>query len=122
MGRFRVKSLVAALAAVVFGVMLVAGCGGGQEGGGESSNRGDITIAVVTHGQASDPFWSVVKNGVDQAADDMGVEVRYNAPETFDMVNEFERTDAEEARRGDGAPGPPEGRDPAGETQGEERS
>ena len=29
-------------------------------------DRGDIRIIVVSHGQASDPFWSVVKNGVDQ--------------------------------------------------------
>ena len=43
-------------------------------------------IVVVTHGQASDPFWSVVKNGVDQAADDLGVTVEYQAPGTFDMV------------------------------------
>jgi simple sugar transport system ATP-binding protein len=35
---------------------------------------------------------------------------------------EFERTDAEEARRGDETPGPSSGRDPAGEKQGEERS
>ena len=26
-------------------------------------------IVVVVHGQASDPFWSVVKNGVDEAAE-----------------------------------------------------
>ena len=31
--------------------------------------------AVVTHGQASDPFWSVVANGVNQARDDLGIEV-----------------------------------------------
>ena len=43
-------------------------------------------IAVVTHGQASDPFWSVVKNGVDRAAADLGVTVEYQAPSTFDMV------------------------------------
>ena len=27
-------------------------------------------IIVVSHGQANDPFWSVVKNGVDKAAKD----------------------------------------------------
>ncbi len=43
-------------------------------------------IVVVTHGQASDPFWSVVKNGVDAAAADMRVTVEYQAPATFDMV------------------------------------
>jgi len=103
-GRHRTKSLPAALVAVVFGVVLVAGCGGGEEGGGggASANRGDITIAVVTHGQASDPFWSVVKNGVDQAAEDMGVEVRYNAPETFDMVKMGQLIDAAVATEPDG--------------------
>ena len=33
----------------------------------------DIRIVIVSHGQASDPFWSVVQNGVNQAAKDMGV-------------------------------------------------
>jgi simple sugar transport system substrate-binding protein len=46
----------------------------------------DTTIIVVSHGQAADPFWSVVKNGVDEAARDYGVQVDYRAPETFDMV------------------------------------
>jgi simple sugar transport system substrate-binding protein len=44
-----------------------------------------LKIAVVTHGQAADPFWSVVKNGIDAAAKDMGVQVTYQAPQTFDM-------------------------------------
>jgi simple sugar transport system substrate-binding protein len=43
-------------------------------------------IEVVSHGQASDPFWSVVKNGVDAAAADTGATVNYSAPGTFDMV------------------------------------
>ncbi len=46
----------------------------------------EISIIVVSHGQANDPFWSVVKNGVTKAADDMKVNVDYRAPETFDMV------------------------------------
>lgn len=44
------------------------------------------TIAVVTHGQANDAFWSVVKNGVEAAAKHTGVRVSYRAPVTFDMV------------------------------------
>ncbi|MEE9278039.1 MAG: sugar ABC transporter substrate-binding protein [Dehalococcoidia bacterium] len=48
--------------------------------------RGDITVAVVVHGQAADPFWSVVKNGIDDAAEDMGVTANFQAPDTFDMV------------------------------------
>lgn len=43
-------------------------------------------IIVVSHGQANDPFWTVVKNAVEIAGKDMGVEVDYRAPETFDMV------------------------------------
>ena len=43
-------------------------------------------IIVVSHGQANDPFWSVVKNGVAAAGQDMKVQVDYRAPETFDMV------------------------------------
>ncbi len=43
-------------------------------------------IIVVSHGQANDPFWSVVKNGVTAAGADMKVQVDYRAPETFDMV------------------------------------
>ena len=54
----------------------------------------DLTIEVVTHGQASDPFWSVVQNGVNQAAEDMGVAVEYQAPETFDMVAMAQLIDA----------------------------
>lgn len=54
----------------------------------------DVNIIVVSHGQASDPFWSVVKNGVSQAAKDYGVNVDYRAPETFDMVAMAQLIDA----------------------------
>jgi simple sugar transport system substrate-binding protein len=59
-------------------------------------------IVVVTHGQASDPFWSVVKRGVDQAALDMRVEVEYQAPPTFDMVAMAQLIDAAVATEPDG--------------------
>jgi simple sugar transport system substrate-binding protein len=51
-------------------------------------------IIVVSHGQANDPFWSVVKNGVTAAAADMKVQVDYRAPETFDMVKMGQLIDA----------------------------
>ncbi len=54
----------------------------------------DTNIIVVSHGQASDPFWSVVKNGVSKAAEDYGVSVDYRAPETFDMVAMAQLIDA----------------------------
>ncbi|BAB48474.1 sugar ABC transporter substrate-binding protein [Mesorhizobium japonicum] len=51
-----------------------------------SARAEDISIIAVTHGQASDPFWSIVKNGMMQAGKDSNVKVDYRAPETFDMV------------------------------------
>jgi simple sugar transport system substrate-binding protein len=42
-------------------------------------------IIVVTHGQASDPFWAVVRNGVETAAMETDSEVEYHAPEKFDL-------------------------------------
>jgi simple sugar transport system substrate-binding protein len=59
-------------------------------------------IVVVTHGQASDSFWSVVKNGVDQAGKDMRVTVEYQAPATFDMVAMSQLIDAVVASNPDG--------------------
>ncbi|MCZ7573828.1 MAG: sugar ABC transporter substrate-binding protein [Ardenticatenaceae bacterium] len=66
------------------------------------TDRSNIRIVVVTHGQASDPFWSVVKNGVDQAAKDMGVKVEYQAPDKFDMVAMSQLIDAAVASKPNG--------------------
>ena len=38
-------------------------------------------IIVVTHGQVSDSFWVVVKNGVQLATEETGANVEYRAPE-----------------------------------------
>jgi simple sugar transport system substrate-binding protein len=45
--------------------------GAGQEGGG------DLTIAVVTHGDGGS-FWSVAKKGAEDAGRDLGVTVEYS--------------------------------------------
>jgi simple sugar transport system substrate-binding protein len=77
---------------VVMLPLLLAACGGGGTSSSSTSStscpasRANIKIYVVTHGQASDPFWSVVKKGVDQGAHDMCVTAIYEAPPTFDMV------------------------------------
>ncbi|HMK91600.1 MAG TPA: sugar ABC transporter substrate-binding protein [Thermoleophilia bacterium] len=81
-----IKKGVVALA----GLALIAGActssaSSSPSGSGASADRSGILIEVVTHGQASDPFWSIFKNGVDQAGKDMGVKVEYSAPQTFDM-------------------------------------
>jgi simple sugar transport system substrate-binding protein len=62
----------------------------------------DIRIVVVSHGQASDPFWSVVQRGVEQAGEDMRVTVEYQAPQTFDMVAMSQLIDAAVASQPDG--------------------
>ena len=81
-----------------------AACGGRDEGPDPSANdaRAAIRIVAVTHGASANPFWSVVINGLDDAARDMGVRVEYQAPNTFDMVAMSELIDAAVASRPDG--------------------
>ena len=71
------SSKLVALAAVILGSALF---------GTASAQTKTPTILVISHGQASDPFWSIVKNGAMQASKDSQVKVEYRAPETFDMV------------------------------------
>ncbi|MFK7852806.1 MAG: sugar ABC transporter substrate-binding protein [Granulosicoccus sp.] len=59
-------------------------------------------IIVVAHGQANDPFWSVVKNGVEEAGKDTGINVDYRSPETFDMVAMSQLIDAAVNQEPDG--------------------
>jgi simple sugar transport system substrate-binding protein len=42
-------------------------------------------IVFVTHGQASDPFWTIVKKGYQDAAKQTGAVVRYRAPDSFSI-------------------------------------
>src|SRR6266581_2964312 len=78
---------------VVMLPFVLAACGGSSTTNQSTNNSGNsarsnLKFYVITHGQASDPFWSVVKKGVDQAAKDMGVTANYEAPTstTFDVV------------------------------------
>ncbi len=64
--------------------------------------RADLRIVAVTHGVSANPFWSVVINGLDDAARDLGVRVEYQAPNTFDMVAMSDLIDAAVASRPDG--------------------
>src|SRR5713101_2251464 len=92
---------------VVMLPLLLAACGGGastssnNQSSGNSA-RANIKFYVITHGQASDPFWSVVKKGVEQAAHDMGVTAIYEAPPTFDMVAMSHLIDSAVAAHPDG--------------------
>ena len=79
--------------------LMAAGCEGGKKNAGSvnATATGSLTaqppvgrpkqnvrIVIVTHGQASDPFWAVVRRGIDEAARDLGVTVSYQAPDVFD--------------------------------------
>ncbi|MEW6578129.1 MAG: sugar ABC transporter substrate-binding protein [Chloroflexota bacterium] len=89
------KRLISVLI-VLLVVAAFAGTAAAQEG------MRPYRIVVVTHGQAADPFWSVVKNGVDQAGKDMRVTVEYQAPASFDMVAMSQLIDAVVASNPDG--------------------
>ena len=89
---------VALLAFIVLAAA-VAGCGGTTTvreptivvtGGEQAANpaarpAGGVRIAVVTHGQASSPFWAIVRNGVEAAARQMDVVVTYRAPDVYSL-------------------------------------
>jgi simple sugar transport system substrate-binding protein len=62
----------------------------------------NVRIAVVTHGQAADPFWAIVKRGIDEAARDLGVTVSYQAPDVFDATRMARLIDLAVATRPDG--------------------
>ena len=111
MKRFRSWAMLLAF------VLVVAACGGDDAGDTSTTAGGDGTttttsgdqvmqrdfrFVVVSHGQSSDPFWSVAANGVNAAADDMGVTVEYQAPGTFDMVEMSQIIEAAVASQPDG--------------------
>ena len=62
----------------------------------------ETRVVFVTHGQSGDPYWSVVKNGMDDAAKTLGVNATYEAPETFDMAKMGQMIDAVVASKPDG--------------------
>jgi simple sugar transport system substrate-binding protein len=80
--------------------LLLAGCG--AAGARSVEGREDLNIVVVSHGQSSDPFWSVVANGIQDAAADLGVRVGYQAPTSFDIVRMNQLIDAALASRPSG--------------------
>lgn len=62
----------------------------------------DIFISMVTHGQATDPFWSVVRNGAKDAARELGIRLSYQSPQNFDMIAMSRIIDAVIATEPDG--------------------
>jgi simple sugar transport system substrate-binding protein len=80
------------------------GCGGDRgsaagAGADGAPDRSAVRIIMISHGQTSDPFWSVVANGADDAARELGVRLEYQAPSSFDMVRQSQLIDAAVASR-----------------------
>lgn len=71
-------------------------------GDGGAVTQRSFRFVVVSHGQASDPFWSVAQNGASAAGEDMGVTVEYQAPGTYNMVEMSQIIDAAVASQPDG--------------------
>lgn len=84
------------LASITAGAVM-AGSAQAQEQKQEESR-----FVMVTHGVPSDPFWSVVKNGAEDAAELVGAELEYRAPSTFDMAKMQQLVDAAVASSPDG--------------------
>jgi simple sugar transport system substrate-binding protein len=96
--RFRL-SVLACLAVLA---LVVSACGKEEKSEQGGVKREDVSVQVVTHGQAADPFWSVVKNGVDTAQEDLGIDVQYRAPQEFDVPAMRKLIDAAIAAKPDG--------------------
>jgi simple sugar transport system substrate-binding protein len=82
-----------------------------EVGGGEqqasrnpsaASGEGDVRIAVVTHGQASSPFWAIVRTGVQAAARQMNAQVDYEAPDVYSLDRMIDLIDKAVASKPDG--------------------
>ena len=87
------------LAACLLVLALAAGCGGTREvrepdvvvgSATPSAERADrdagrVSIWVVTHGQASSGFWTIVRNGVDAASRQTDSQVTYRSPDVYSV-------------------------------------
>ena len=103
-------------ALALLALVVLAGCGGTTvvreptvtvtdgtpAAGAPARASGGVRIAVVTHGQASSPFWEIVRNGVEAAARQMDVVVSYRAPDVYSVQRMETMIDQAVATRPDG--------------------
>jgi simple sugar transport system substrate-binding protein len=79
------------------GLAMAAGLAAGQ-----ASAADKLRVVFVTHGQAGDPYWNAIKNGLAEAAKVYNADVQYEAPDTFDMSAMSKMIDAAVASKPDG--------------------
>jgi simple sugar transport system substrate-binding protein len=105
------------LAACVLVLALAAGCGDTRQvrepdvvvAGASATpapasrdGSGPVEVWVVTHGQASSAFWTIVRNGVDAASRQADVQVTYRSPDIYNVRTMRELIDDAVAARPDG--------------------
>lgn len=90
---------VLALALVTLLALPLTACSARPGAPNSPGGRAEMTIVMVTHGQAGDPYWSVVKRGADDAARNLGVRLSYQAPQSYDVVEMRKLLESAIARR-----------------------
>ena len=108
--RWSRRSRVTAFALLGAAILTVSGCsnaidaGTGGAGAGPAPTvkpkHGKLTFALVSHGTAGDPFWTIVKNGAEQAGRDLDVKVEYQS--SGDPQTQSQYIDAATNQRVDG--------------------
>ncbi|MFO1060912.1 MAG: sugar ABC transporter substrate-binding protein [Dongiaceae bacterium] len=69
---------------------------------GQAAAADKMRVIFVTHGQAGDPYWNAIKNGLAEAAKVYNADVQYESPDTFDMSAMAKMIDAAVASKPDG--------------------
>jgi simple sugar transport system substrate-binding protein len=76
--------------------------GSGSNSGSSSSSYGkQLSIIMITHGAASNPFWAPIENGAQQAAKDLNVKFSYEAPQDGSAVEQSQLIQAAIAKKPD---------------------
>src|SRR5215204_1473968 len=82
--------------------LTVTGGDPGRTGVAAPTGEDAPRISVVTHGQASSPFWAIVRTGVEAAQRQMNVQVDYEAPDVYSLQRMVALVDDAVASKPDG--------------------
>lgn len=77
------KKVLSLMLALVLGGTLLVGCGADKK---EAAKKDTIYIPVISKG-FQHQFWQAVKQGAEKAAEEYGVEITFEGPETEAMVD-----------------------------------
>jgi simple sugar transport system substrate-binding protein len=70
--------------------------------GASAQDDKKLRVIFITHGQAGDPYWNAIKNGLAEAAKTFNADVQYEAPDVFDMTAMGKMIDSAVATHPDG--------------------